>query len=59
MIDFLLPSSDAGVLIQAVGTLTTAPVVLVLAARRHRDLAWFAGGIVVLWVALLGFRALH
>ncbi len=59
MIEFLLPRSDTGVLIQVIGTVITAPVVLVLAARRHRDLAWFAGGIIALWVALLGFRALH
>jgi len=57
--DFLLPSSDVGVLVQVVTTAVVAPIVLVLVARRHRDLAWLTGGVMALWIALIGFRALH
>ncbi len=59
MKEFLLPSSDGGVLVQVVATAVVAPIVLVLVARRHRDLAWLTGGVTALWIALIGFRALH
>jgi hypothetical protein len=57
--DFLLPSSDGGVVVQVVTTIVVAPIVLLLVVKRHRDLAWLTGGVIALWVALMGFRALH
>ncbi|MGH2750130.1 MAG: hypothetical protein ACRDK3_04560 [Actinomycetota bacterium] len=56
---FLLPSTDTGVVVQAVATIVVAPIALWLAAKRNRDLAWLTGGVIALWVALMGFRALH
>lgn len=56
---FLLPSTDGGVMVQILATLIVAPVVLLVVAKRQRDLAWLTGGIFALWVALMGFRALH
>lgn len=35
------------------------PIVLVLVAKWHRDVAWLTGGVMALWIALIGFRALH
>lgn len=57
--DFLLPSTDGGVVVQVVATIVVAPIVLLLLAKRHRDLAWLTGGVIALWLALMGFRALH
>ncbi len=55
----LLPSTDGGVMVQILVTLIVAPVVLLAVAKRQRDLAWLTGGVLALWVALMGFRALH
>jgi hypothetical protein len=57
--DFLLPSTDVGVLVQVVATAVVAPIVLVIVAKWHRDVAWLTGGVMALWIALIGFRALH
>lgn len=46
-------------MVQILATLIVAPVVLLVVAKRQRDLAWLTGGIFALWVALMGFRALH
>ena len=59
MKDFLLPSTDVGVLVQVVATAVVAPIVLVIVAKWHRDVAWLTGGVMALWIALIGFRALH
>lgn len=56
---FLVPSTDGGVVVQVVATIIVAPIVLLLTAKHHRDLAWLIGGVIALWVALMGFRALH
>ncbi len=59
MKELLLPSTDGGVLVQVVVTALVAPAVLIFMAKRHRDFAWLTGGILALWVALMGFRSLH
>jgi len=46
-------------MVQILVTLIVAPVVLLAVAKRQRDLAWLTGGVLALWVALMGFRALH
>lgn len=46
-------------LAQVVTTAVLAPIILVLVAKRHSDLAWLVGGALTLWIALIGFRALH
>lgn len=56
--DLLLPSTDAGVLAQAVGSaiaLATAAV----AVRRSAGLLWLVAGVAVMIGALMGVRALH
>jgi hypothetical protein len=57
--EFLVPSTDGGVLVQVVATTLVAPIVLVFVAKRQRGLAWLMGGVLALWIALIGFRALH
>jgi len=57
--ELLLPGTDGGVLAQVVATTVIAPIVLVAVARWHRDLGWLTGGVIALWIALMGFRALH
>ena len=59
MKELLLPSTDGGVVAQVVATTLVAPIVLVAVARWHRDLVWLTGGVIALWIALMGFRALH
>ncbi|MDQ3216635.1 MAG: hypothetical protein M3Q18_02045 [Actinomycetota bacterium] len=59
MKEFLVPSTDGGVVVQVVATILVAPIVLVLVAKWHRDLAWLTAGVMALWIALIGFRALH
>ena len=59
MKELLLPGTDGGVLAQVVATTVIAPMVFVAVARRHRDLAWLAGRVIALWIALMEFRSLH
>jgi hypothetical protein len=59
MREFLVPSTDGGVVVQVVVTILVAPILLVLVAKWHRDVAWLMGGVMALWIALIGFRALH
>jgi hypothetical protein len=57
--EFLLPRTDAGVVVQVVGTLIVAPIVLVTVAKWRAELGWLAGGLIALWIAWMGLRALH
>jgi hypothetical protein len=59
MREFLVPSTDGGVVVQVVATILVAPILLVLVAKWNRDVAWLMGGVTALWIALIGFRALH
>ncbi|MGD9798174.1 MAG: hypothetical protein AB7H92_13720 [Microbacteriaceae bacterium] len=56
--DLLLPETDAGVLVQAVGVAVTVAAVAI-AARRRADLLWLVGGVTVFLLGLFGLRALH
>jgi hypothetical protein len=57
--EVLLPRTDAGVLVQMMATLILAPIVLVIVTRRNSDVGWLAGGLIALWIAWMGLRALH
>lgn len=59
MKDLLLPSTDGGVWIQVAATIVVAPALLVVVSKKQRDVAWLTAGLVALWVAFMGFRALH
>ncbi len=59
MKDLLLPATDSGVWIQVAATVVVALVLLVAMSKRQRDLGWLTAGAIALWIAFLGFRALH
>ena len=58
MLDFLLPTTDAGVALQ-LGLWATVTVVALAATRRSRDLRLLVIGLSILTVGLMGIRAIH
>ncbi len=58
--DLLLPQTDSGVGFQLAVTLLAGPAILVVLLRRgRRDEAVFVGGLLMMWLAVMGVRALH
>jgi len=58
VLDFLLPSTDAGVAVQFVAVIGIGTVGA-FAARANRDLRLLIVGITILAVALMTVRAVH
>jgi hypothetical protein len=58
VIDLLLPSTDAGVLVQVV-LVTLIFAVLMWLARRNRELRIFVAGGWIMTYALMALRAVH
>ncbi len=58
MIDFLMPSTDAGVAVQFVGWAALS-VGSLFATRRNRDLRLLAIGLSVLALGVMTVRAVH
>lgn len=58
MRQFLLPSTDAGVLVQVV-TVTVVWVCLLVVVRRSAEARLLIGGIGMITLAWFGLRALH
>lgn len=58
--DLLLPRTDGVVAVQLVVTLLVGPTILVVLLRTgRRDEAVFVGGLLMMWLAVMGIRALH
>lgn len=56
----LLPGADGAVALQLAATALVGPLaVAALVQRGYPDRAWLVAGIVTMWVAWMGFRALH
>ena len=58
MLDFLLPTTDAGVGLQ-LGLWAAISVVAFVATRKNRDLRLLAIGLSILTLGLMGIRAIH
>ena len=58
MLDFLLPTTDAGVALQ-LGLWAAISVVALVATRKSRDLRLLAIGVSILTLGLMGIRAIH
>ena len=56
--ELLLPRTDAGVLIQIV-VLVSGFSLAFWMVRRHRELRFFVGGLMVLTASLVALRAVH
>jgi hypothetical protein len=56
--DLLLPSTDAGVLVQVVGWVVVSGLGLYL-TRNNKDLRLLVVGISILVLALMALRAVH
>ena len=57
--DVLLPRTDLGALVQVVLVFVVFPPLIVIAARRNRDLAFFVGGLFVFLLGLMALRTVH
>lgn len=56
--EFLLPRTDAGVLVQmAVFLIVGIPTFLIVRDRATSDVIWFVGGVLMLMLGLLAVRA--
>ncbi len=58
--DFILPRTDAGVLVQLIALSVVGGPLLYLTVRRgNRDMAWFVGGLLVFFLGFFAFRSAH
>jgi hypothetical protein len=60
MVELLLPRTDGGVIVQLLITALAGSTLLIVLSRKGlHDAAWAAGGVVVMWTALMALRTLH